>query len=484
MDTTPIILILGLIALILIVLIFSIYLRTKKPALVVVGSFLFSFLSYYLGNLYDNVFLIAFAIALFVVTIPITLIYQLKSNQSRRFFSSLCILTLAFILLPVVLFIIPGGIFGNIFFILVVAAIIRFILISKESDAGYIISIISSAIRQNLPLAAALEQAAANQTDKRSKILQNIAHWLEKGFSLTAAIKAGFPKCPAHALNLIALAEPVNQLPAALVAIEKDLIQKSQKHRQLNPVHPIYPLAVIAWTFIILSGIMYFVIPKYEKIFMDFNVELPLVTRSIILPYWGIQGIFWPLLFIFVFIILPYYLYTRFRPRRSDNPYVISILGDFLKWHLPILHWFEKNYSLARVIQTLRLAINAGQPINTAIAHTLNADINHCFRKRLKIWHQAVESGQNISTSARQAGLGSALAWAFDTQVNQANTPQILEMLDDFYRTNYSYAVNLARYITWPCIIVAIGTMVGLVVYGLFKPLVVLIETTMQLIYT
>ena len=217
---------------------------------------------------------------------------------------------------------------------------------------------------------------------------------------------------------------------------------------------------------------------------MDYDVELPLITRYITLPYWGIQGIFWPLLLISVFIILPYYLYTRFRPRRTGNPYVTSIIGDFLKWHLPILHWFEKNYSLARVIQTLRLAINAGQPINTAIAHTLNADINHCFRKRLQIWLQAVESGQNVSSSAQQAGLGSALAWAFDSQINQANTPQILEMLDDFYRTNYSYAVNLARYIIWPCVIVGIGVMVGLVVYGMFKPLVTLTESMMQLSLT
>jgi type II secretory pathway component PulF len=145
-------------------------------------------------------------------------------------------------------------------------------------------------------------------------------------------------------------------------------------------------------------------------------------------------------------------------------------MGDYIKWHLPILHSFEKNYSLVQVIELLRLSLNSGCTVNEAIANTLNLDLNNCFRERLKGWLRKVEQGDNISDAARKCKLGSSLAWAFDEKVNQGNTPVILETLENFYRLNYSYSVNLARYIMWPCVILAMGLIVGFVVFAVFSP--------------
>ncbi|MEE9370649.1 MAG: hypothetical protein V3W45_04165, partial [Sedimentisphaerales bacterium] len=74
--------------------------------------------------------------------------------------------------------------------------------------------------------------------------------------------------------------------------------------------------------------------------------------------------------------------------------------------------------------------------------------------------------------------------WAFDDQVNQGNTLAILEMLESFYRSNYSYHVNLARFIIWPCIILAMGAMVGFVLYAIFSPMITVIELMLDLTYS
>jgi type II secretory pathway component PulF len=68
------------------------------------------------------------------------------------------------------------------------------------------------------------------------------------------------------------------------------------------------------------------------------------------------------------------------------------------------------------------------------------------------------------------------LAWAFDQQTNQGNTLAVLEALESFYRSNYSYRVNLARFIMCPCITILVGTMVGFVVYSIFSPMVAIIN--------
>jgi type II secretory pathway component PulF len=71
----------------------------------------------------------------------------------------------------------------------------------------------------------------------------------------------------------------------------------------------------------------------------------------------------------------------------------------------------------------------------------------------------------------------------FDDQINQSNTLAILEMLESFYRSNYSYHVNLARFIMWPCIILAMGAMVGFVVYAIFSPLIAIVGNMLELVY-
>jgi type II secretory pathway component PulF len=130
---------------------------------------------------------------------------------------------------------------------------------------------------------------------------------------------------------------------------------------------------------------------------------------------------------------------------------------------------------MIQVVELLRLSLNAGCTVNDAIKNALGLDVNNCFRKRLRKWLQKVERGDNISTAARESKLGSPLAWAFDEKVNQGNTLSILETLESFYRSNYSYCVNLARFILWPCVILIMGATVGFVVYAIFSPLIAII---------
>jgi len=102
--------------------------------------------------------------------------------------------------------------------------------------------------------------------------------------------------------------------------------------------------------------------------------------------------------------------------------------------------------------------------------------VNNCFKKRLQRWLEKVERGDNIATAIRKSRLGSPLAWAFDEKVNQGNTLTILETLESFYRSNYSYSVNLARFIMWPCLILVMGAIVGFVIYAIFSPSILIIQ--------
>jgi len=361
--------------------------------------------------------------------------------------------------------------------------IMVYFLNSRQEQTAYIVSTIGSSMRQNLPLAPALAAAAGDRQEKRERVLGQIADWLSTGCSLSESLEHGYPRCPGHILAMIRVAQEVDQLPLALKCMENDLVQSADQSRQVSPVQPIYPIVIISLTVSVLYGIMIFVIPKYEKIFGEFGVEFPLATRLLIHNYevvaYGFLG-----LLIFICLAVPFGVYIKFRPRRAGRAYLVSRLGDYIKWHLPFFRWFENNYSLLQVVQSLRLGLKAGATVNSAIEQTAELDVNHCFRLRLVKWRREVERGEDVSQSARRCGLGGSLAWAFDQNINQGNTPAILETLESVYRSNYSYRVNLFRYISWPFTVLAVACFVGFVVYALFSPLVKMINVMAADVFT
>jgi len=372
---------------------------------------------------------------------------------------------------------------GFIFIPILAWLVIEYFINSRQERAGYIVSTIGSSMRQNLPLAPALAAAAGDRHERRDRIMGNIADWLSTGCSLSESLEHGFPQCPGNILAMIRVAEEVDQLPLALKCIENDLVQSADKSRQINPVQPIYPLVILCITISVLYGIMYFVVPKFEKIFGEFGVVLPKATQ-ILLTNFEVFAYGFLALITFISIAIPFGVYVRLRPRRPGRAYMASRMGDYIKWHLPFFRWFENNFSMLQVVQSLRLGLKAGTTVNSAIEKTTELDVNHCFRIRLAQWHQMVERGEDVSESARKCGLGGSLAWAFDQKANQGNTPTILETLESVYRSNYSYRANLFRYISWPFCVLAVASFVGFVVYALFSPLVKIINTLASDVFT
>jgi len=375
-----------------------------------------------------------------------------------------------------------------------IGAAISYGLTSRHATATYVISTIGSSMRQNLPLPMALESAAGGRDDKRARILSSISKWLVQGFSLSESIKRGFPKCPGYAAAMITAAERINQLPLAFSSIEADMAEKADESRKLRPVtpyypNPYYPLVLIFCVGNIVWAVLTFVMPNFISVLAEMTegAELPAATQLLLRIVSFIARdrgeLFFIALAFMVLVVVPFCIYVRFRRRRPHEPYTTSQIGDFVKWRLPVFHGFEKNYSMLQTAEMLRLSLNAGGTVNEAIDSALSLDVNGCYRKRLQKWLEKVEAGQNIAAAARQSGVGSGLAWAFDEQANQGNTPAVLETLESLYRSSYSYRVNLAKFIMSPLVTLIMASIVGFVAYAIYSAPIAIIRYTAEAVY-
>jgi len=438
--------------------------------------------------------LIIAPVLLFVIVLAALMFFEWPQKWAKWTLLSLAVFLL-FVSLVVVFSVLGAGgllpfisFITLIIFIAFIGSVISYGLTSRHATAAYVISTIGSSMRQNLPLPMALESAASGQSDNRARILRRIKNWLVQGYSLSESIKWGYPKCPGYAVAMIAAAERINQLPLAIKAIEADMVARADERRKLRPVHPFCPVILIIFMFFIVLGLMWRAIPVLHEVLTEVTegAKLPAPTRLLtrfanFIAYEYGWLIALPLALI-VLAAVAASIFIRFQPRRPQEPYLISRIGDFIKWHLPVLHWFEKNYSMVQTVELLRLSLNADCTVNDAIANTLDLDVNNRFKKRLQRWLAKVEAGDNIAAAARESRLGNTLAWAFDDRVNQGNTLAILETLESFYRSNYNYRVNLARFIMWPCVTLIMGAMVGFIVYAIFSPSIIIINHLANLV--
>jgi len=469
-------------AIVIILLVVYAYLGRKWPGVAMITSPFVVGALVVMATVQEDVAALCVAPFIFVATLIAVLLSRREPDAERwpqaiaKWILIILVLLLALVTMTVAFG--PFGVIGIVIVFMFFGSIIAYSLTSRHATAAHVISTIGSSMRQNLPLPMALESAASGLADSRSRILNGIKKWLVQGYSLSESIKRGYPKCPGYAIGMIAAAERIDQLPYAIKAIEEDMVTKADERTKLRPVHPLYPVILMIFTLLVLLSLMMFVIPQFHQVLQEMaeGQALPQPTRWLLgiteFAVYDYVWLVWLFLVLNALVVFPISIYIRFRSRRPDDPYLFSRIGDSVKWHLPILHRFQKDYSMVQVVELLRLSLKAGCPLNEAVKNTLGLDVNNCFKKRLRKWLEQIERGDNISKAARESKLGSPLAWAFDDKVNQGNTLSILETLESFYRSNYSYCVNLARFILWPCVVLVMGAIVGFVVLAIFLPMI------------
>jgi len=469
----------------ILILLGYLYLGIKMPKAALLSCLPVSIGIFFCGGVFDITAVMALAPGLFVGTLLVVFIGGEKESVTWPKTVSGYILFVLGLGILAVLVGIPAVLVAALppLFILLlsilpllIGLLVGFGLTARGGLALDLVATLNSCMRQNLPLTAALEASGGGGQDRRSRMYRRIAHGLQRGLPLSESIRRGYPSCPAYITSLVAMGERVNQLPFALAALEKDLVEKSEQRTRLRPVDPLYPFLVLTVGFFIVLGLMIFVVPKFKAIFSDMGVELPTPTKYLMELYAGSHEWLLGILAVLALLAAPAWLYTRLRPRRPERPYKMSRLSDSIKWMLPISHGFEKNYSLMRVTESLRLSLRAGCPLNQAIKYTCDLDVNHRVRRRLQRWWQRVQQGQDVGRAAAACGLGRGLVWAFDYQVNPGQAPVVLEILENFYRGYYNYRIILAQHILWPVIIALTGAAVGVVAYCLFSPMVNLLE--------
>jgi type II secretory pathway component PulF len=226
-------------------------------------------------------------------------------------------------------------------------------------------------------------------------------------------------------------------------------MEKAQRLRRRIIGALIYPVAVITVAVVIVTGIMVFVIPKFQEIFNDFQVELPILTIKLIdASLWvagkqagqSIPGWVW-------IISSPFLAFLFFKLIRKTGPG--RAVTDIIRLKIPVLGGLIKKTSVARFTRTLGTLISAGVPILEAIMITRDTSGNYVYEKALTKVHDSIREGETFSGPLREAKVCDAMVVnMIDVGEETGDLDAMLMKIAD----NYDEEVDVARRLNRACV--------------------------------
>ena len=331
-----------------------------------------------------------------------------------------------------------------------------------------------------LPLLRSLQILEMQQKPGKLKtILSDVVEDVESGTALSDAMSKHPKAFDRLYCKMVAAGEIGGVLDVILQRLAS-FMEKAERLKARIKGAMIYPICVIVVAVGIVSGIMYFVIPKFKDIFDDFDVTLPGLTLWLIdaslwmagTPEDGeqlIPGWVW-------MIAAPFLIFFFFKVIRKTQ--AGRAATDIVLMKVPVLGTLVEKTSVARFTRTLGTLIAAGVPILEAVLITRDTSGNHVYEKALTGVHDSIREGESVADPLREAKVcDSIVVNMIEVGEETGDLDVMLMKVADNYDEEVDVAVSALLSLLEPMLVVVLGGIVGTIVLALFLPLVKMIES-------
>jgi len=317
-----------------------------------------------------------------------------------------------------------------------------------------------------------LEEQQKPGTFKR--VIGYVADDIEGGATLSEAM-AGFPKAFDRLfVNMIAAGEAGGVLDIILERVA-DFMEKAQKLKGRVKSAMIYPIVVLSAAFLILLGLMIFVVPQFETVLTDMAGEdtpLPAITRGVLgAANWLTFHYGWAVMLGVPFgIIFTLRAIRQFKKGRH--------ILDMIKLRMPIIGPLTGMTSITRWTRTLGTLIAAGVPILEAINVTRETAGNEVYGKMLGTVHDSIRQGDSFSNPLRQSKtVDSIVVNMVDVGEETGDLDKMLLKVSENYEEQVDVMVASMMSLLEPIMIIFLGAVVLIIVLAIFLPMIQIITT-------
>jgi type II secretory pathway component PulF len=330
---------------------------------------------------------------------------------------------------------------------------------------GALLWSLAIAAERQLPLTSALEPFArgSGRWVRKARRLESL---LATGTSLPDAIDRVPGLVPLESVLAIRVGANTGLLPDALRTEARRLSTRESGLIETVTGGLVYIVALLTVFTAIISFVMYYIIPKFKKIFLDFGTELPALTIIVIETSDAIVEYF------YLIVLIPVPIALACRALRA---------AGFGSWvtvgNLSIPNPWQARTQLPHILRGLSLAVKAGRPLDSALTTMAVEHSDAPLRKRLSQIHSDVANGISCWQSCSVNGLlRRNEAALLESAERVGNLPWALTRLADHVERGILHRLHLIAESVEPLFILLMALILGAFIVGMFMPIVKLIN--------
>jgi len=319
-------------------------------------------------------------------------------------------------------------------------------------------------LRAGVPILKALGGLQeSSQNPAMARVIQDLRQSLDSGRELSAAMSRHPQLFSPFYVSLVRVGEATGLLEDVFLRLFEHLEFEKETRERIKAALR-YPTFVIVAMAIALAIINIVVIPAFAKVFQNFKVELPLMTRILIgVSNFSVHN--WPyMLALLVGAVFAFRAWTATRPGKYA--------WDRFKLRLPIAGRIILQATLARFARGLALCLKSGIPAVQALSVVARVTDNDYIQQRIEQMRDGVERGESILRTAVTTGVFTPMVLQMIAVGDE--TGELDELLFEvaaMYEGEVDYDVkNLAANIE-PILIVFLAVLVLILALGVFLPI-------------
>ncbi|TFG47979.1 MAG: type II secretion system F family protein [Candidatus Brocadiia bacterium] len=295
-----------------------------------------------------------------------------------------------------------------------------------------------------------------------------------EGGSTVSESMGRFPRCFDRLMvGMVAAGETGGVLDLILSRIA-DFLEKAQKLKARVKSAMVYPIVVLAAAFLILLGLMTFVVPKFSTVLTELSdgKALPKLTQIVLaISSWIAYDFWWVFLIGIPFAIT--FIKSVIRRFRAGR-YVL----DSISLRLPVLGPLGSKISITRWTRTLGTLIMAGVPILDAITVTGETAGNEVYSNMLNKVHNSIRQGDSFAAPLKQSKPGDSIVSNMVAVGEETgDLDKMLLKIADNYDEQVDVLVSSLMSLLEPVMIVVLGAVVMVIVLAIFLPMIGIISS-------
>jgi len=267
-------------------------------------------------------------------------------------------------------------------------------------------------------------------------------------------------------INMVHAGEVGGLLDTILSRLSKH-IEKAMKLKGQIKSAMVYPAAIMGIAAIVITVLMIWVIPVFEKMFKEMSggkMALPMPTQLVIDMSNFAQGYWWLVLGIVVGIVVAakkYYATSQGR-----------LAIDTLVLKLPIFGDLIRKAAVAKFTRTLGTLLASGVPLLEALTICAKTAGNKVIENSLLDAKVSISSGKTISEPLASSGtFPKMVTHMIAVGESTGALDNMLGKIADFYEDEVDQAVENLTTLLEPMMMVFLGITVGFIVVAMYLPI-------------